>query len=151
MAYHVLQNSRIGGTRAFPCETLTAAVTLLGTLAQEAEERREQDGVQRYFCIVNDTAPVGCPSPEDMSSLLANAVVVLLKSGLVPWVGSDITHLRIIVCDADSDLLPYECEERMPEPLSEMPSEVREALQAQIVTAQAFLAAIDPGETQVPT
>ncbi len=54
---YVLMNSVRYGTEAWPCNSLEAAVQTLCRLARSAEQRRQTDGIQRYFCIKGSDLP----------------------------------------------------------------------------------------------
>lgn len=74
---YVLMNSRKYGTEAWPCDGLDEAVKTLARLARAAEQRRREDGIQRYFCILGELPAQGqeavcdpvSPDPADTDAL----------------------------------------------------------------------------------
>ena len=54
---YVLMNSARYGTEAWPCNSLEAAVQNLAHQARSAEQQRQKDGIQRYFCIKGSDLP----------------------------------------------------------------------------------------------
>ena len=54
---YVLMNSVRYGTEVWPCSGVEEAVTTLCHLARSAEQRRQTDGIQRYFCIKGSDLP----------------------------------------------------------------------------------------------
>lgn len=125
MTYHVLRNSRTEGSESFSCPDLDQAVTLMAQLATQAEQCRQQDGIQRYFCLSEEAAT---PPFGNVSAPLPDTLVIYVEGGAVQWVGSDNAHLRILILDADMDAAdpPVACWEESPRPLSELEESVRE-------------------------
>ena len=74
---YVLMNSQEYGTEVWPCASLEEAIETLSRLARSAERHRQQDGIQRYFCILGEppeaSEGVACdtvsPDPSDTDAL----------------------------------------------------------------------------------
>ena len=77
--YYVVMTSEELGTEAWPCQDLEEALGTLARAARSAERSRQQDGVQRYFCIARDLPGEGvawvpapaAPTEPDEAFLLA--------------------------------------------------------------------------------
>ena len=61
-------NSPEHGTEVWPCSSLEEAVQTLARLARSAENNRQEDGIQRYFCLWSDTPVQGQAAAGDPTS-----------------------------------------------------------------------------------
>ena len=119
--------------RPFPCDNLEHATDVLARLAKRAEEERQKDGAQRYFCLAGDTAETAADAPPEgvpHEEGLADTLVVFVAQYGVQWIATDRADVRVIVCNADrfTHDAPAECSSPQRRTLADLPWEVRQVI-----------------------